>query len=69
MKLKILMKFRDRNTGTLYNVGDEVEFDEKRANELLADKRNLVEKILTVEKKATTEKVATTRNRKKKTSK
>lgn len=42
MKLKILIAFTDKYTDKSYKVGEIVEFDEKRAKELLADKRNLV---------------------------
>lgn len=45
MKLKINIEFRDKFTGELYKKDSIVEFEEDRAKELLADKRNLVEKV------------------------
>ena len=51
MKLKILKQFRDKNTADIYNVGEVKEFEDARAEELLADPRKLVEKH--VEKKTT----------------
>ena len=45
MKLKIKMAFTDKNTGEKYHVGDVKDFEEKRANELLADSRNIAEKV------------------------
>lgn len=45
MKLKIEIAFRDKNTGDLYEKGSIVEFEDSRAEELLADKRNLVAKV------------------------
>lgn len=45
MKLKINIKFTDKYTGDKYKDGSIVEFDDKRAEELLADKRNLVSKV------------------------
>lgn len=49
MRLKILKKFRDKYTGEVYKINDVIEFDEARANEILADQRKLAEKV--VEKK------------------
>lgn len=46
MKLKIKIAFNDKYNKNHYNVNDIVEFDDKRANELLCDKRNLVEAIV-----------------------
>lgn len=51
MKLTILKQFRDKNTADRYNVGEIKEFEDARAEELLADPRKLVEKY--VEKKTT----------------
>lgn len=51
MKLKILKQFRDKNTAERHNVGEVKEFEDARAEELLADPRKLVEKH--VEKKTT----------------
>lgn len=45
MKLKILVEFTDKYTGDIYKIGDIKEFEEKRAKELLSDKRNLVEEV------------------------
>lgn len=45
MKLKIERDFKDKYTGKKYKVGDEIEFKDDRANELLSDKRGLVSKI------------------------
>lgn len=44
-KLKVLKPFRDKVTGETYNVGDEVEVTEARAKEIIADRRNLAEKV------------------------
>lgn len=45
MELKINIEFRDKFNGELYKKDSIVEFEEDRAKELLADKRNLVEKV------------------------
>ena len=45
MKLKVDIKFRDKISGELHEVGDIFETDEARAKELLSDKRNLVSKV------------------------
>ena len=45
MKLKINIKFTDKITGEKYKDGSIVEFEDERAKELLADKRNLVSEI------------------------
>ena len=45
MKLKINLKFTDKYTGIKYKDGSIVEFDDKRAKELLDDKRNLVSEV------------------------
>lgn len=45
MKLRIEIPFTDKHTGEKYKVGDVKEFALNRANELLADKRNLVSAI------------------------
>lgn len=44
MKLKISKKFIDKITGETYLPGDIKEFEDARAEELLADQRNLVSK-------------------------
>lgn len=45
MKLKVEIKFRDKISGELHDVGDIFEADEARAKELLSDKRKLVSKV------------------------
>lgn len=45
MKLKVEIKFRDKISNELHNVGDIFEADEARAKELLSDKRKLVSKV------------------------
>lgn len=52
MKLKIEKTFTDKHTGEKYKVGDVKDFEKKRAEELLADSRNLVSKF-EVEKQET----------------
>lgn len=44
MKLKINKPFRDKYTGEHYEIGATVEFETKRAEELLKDARSLVSK-------------------------
>jgi vacuolar-type H+-ATPase subunit H len=44
MKLKIEKEFVDKFTNVTYKANEEIEFAEERANELLADARNLVSK-------------------------
>lgn len=65
MKLKINMKFKDKYTGTNYRDGSIVEFEDERAKELLADKRNLVSEIEEVEKVEEVEEEKSGRKRKK----
>lgn len=45
MKLTTEIRFRDKITGELHEVGDIFEADEARAKELLSDKRKLVSKV------------------------
>lgn len=45
MKLKIEIAFKDKFTGEKYEKDSIVEFEDSRAEELLADKRNLVVKV------------------------
>ena len=52
MKLKINLKFTDKITGEKYKDGSIVEFEDERAKELLADKRNLVSEIEEESKKS-----------------
>jgi hypothetical protein len=51
MKLTILRQFQDKNTAEVYKAGDVKEFEDARAEELLADPRGLVDKY--IEKKTT----------------
>jgi len=44
-KLKILIAFTDKYTNVEYKIGDVVEFDTERVNELLGDDRHLVMEI------------------------
>lgn len=46
MKLKILKKFTDKNTGELYTEGLIIDVKDKRGEELLAHPLELVEEIL-----------------------
>lgn len=52
MKLKIEKEFTDKYTGEVYKVGDEVEFKDERAKELLSDKRELVTQVKEASKEA-----------------
>lgn len=45
MKLKIEIAFKDKFTGEKYEKDSIVEFEDSRAEELLADKRNLVTRV------------------------
>lgn len=45
MKLKVERRFRDKNTGDLYEVNSVIEVTQARGEELLADERNLVTQI------------------------
>lgn len=45
MELKIEIAFKDKFTGEKYEKDSIVEFEDSRAEELLADKRNLVVKV------------------------
>ncbi len=45
MKLEIKKQFRDKVTKELYTVGDVIEFDEARAEELKAHPAALVEEV------------------------
>jgi hypothetical protein len=45
MKLKIEREFKDKFTGKKYTAGSEVEFEDERAKELLADPRDLVTQV------------------------
>ena len=45
MKLEIKKQFRDKVTKELYMVGDVIEFDEARAEELKAHPAELVEEV------------------------
>ena len=45
MKLKIEIAFKDKFNGEKYEKDSIVEFEDSRAEELLADKRNLVTRV------------------------
>jgi hypothetical protein len=45
MKLKVLIKFRDKITGELHEVDSVFDADDQRAKELLEDNRKLVAKV------------------------
>lgn len=45
MKLRVLNAFHDKNTDELYEVGKELEVDNKRGKELLAHPLSLVEAL------------------------
>lgn len=45
MKLRIEKEFTDKYTSKKYKVGDEVEFKDERAKELLSDFRELVTRV------------------------
>lgn len=45
MKLKINIEFKDKYNGKKYAEGEVVDFEDERAKELLADKRNLVSEV------------------------
>lgn len=49
MELKILIAFTDKHTGESYQKDTTKTFSKERAEELLADKRGLVEKVETSE--------------------
>lgn len=53
MKLVILKEFKDKNTAEVYQAGDVKEFEDARAEELLADPRELVKKNVEKKKKST----------------
>lgn len=57
MKLKVEVEFVDRITKELHKIGDIIEVDKARGEELLADSRKLVSLIEDVKpRKATTKK-------------
>lgn len=45
-KLVVLKSFYDKYTNELYNINDVVEFDNKRADEILNNASNLAEPII-----------------------
>lgn len=45
LKLKIEIEFCDKYTNVIYKVGDIVEFEKDRYEELLKDERKLVSKV------------------------
>lgn len=45
MKLKVVSEFHDKYTDQLYKIGEEIEVDETRGNELLSSSFSLVEPI------------------------
>lgn len=45
MKLKVLKKFRDKNTKELYKAGSVIEVDDERGEELLSHEAKLVEEV------------------------
>ena len=46
MKLTVKKEFIDKNTAEAHSVGAVIEFEDARAEELLADPRKLVEKYI-----------------------
>lgn len=55
MKLRIEKEFTDKYTSKKYKVGDEVEFKDERAKELLSDFRELVTRVKEEPKEEATE--------------
>ena len=53
MKLLIEKNFTDKYNGEKYKAGSEVEFEDERAEELLADPREVVSKPKPKKKKST----------------
>ncbi|MED4061699.1 hypothetical protein [Priestia megaterium] len=56
MKLKVEQIFRDKNTDKVYQIGDVIEVDEARGEELLANSLNLVSVVADEKPKKTTAK-------------
>ena len=56
MKLKVEQIFRDKNTDKVYSIGDVIEVDEARGEELLANSLNLVSVVADEKPKKTTTK-------------
>lgn len=52
MKIKILKEFYDKNTNELYKIGDEIQVNKTRGEELLASKLELVSEIKVNKKKS-----------------
>lgn len=57
MKIRVDVPFTDKYTDVSYSVGDVLEFDDERANELLTDVRNLVTKAEEAEENGVVEPV------------
>lgn len=64
MKLVILKNFKDKNTAERYEAGTTKEFEDARAEELLADPRELVKQAEPEEKPATKKKPASKKAKK-----
>lgn len=45
MKIKVEKKFRDKNTGVLYEIGEVIDVTDDRGAELLGDTRKLVSEV------------------------
>ena len=45
MKLKVLRRFRDKNTKELYEVGSVIEVEDERGEELLSHEAKLVSEV------------------------
>lgn len=50
-KLKINKDFKDKYNDTHYKANEVIEFEDNRAEELLADKRGLVSEVKTTKRK------------------
>lgn len=67
VKLKVLLRFRDKYTDEIYNEGDVIEVNEKRAKELLLNHTQIVEVIEVIkENKPSTDSVSETKTQTKK---
>ena len=64
MKLKVVSEFCDKYTDQLYKIGEDIEVDEARGNELLSSSFSLVEPIEEEKKEKDTEKPKKKRTKK-----
>ena len=63
MKLKVLRKFKDKNTGELYEAGSVIEVSDERGAEIIGNPLKLAEAVKTTTRRKSASKAAPKKKR------